>query len=304
MPPLRVFVLAVPGLLAAQPTFYAPRPKPLPAFEAPNRPLLRLAEWKSAHATAPRREIAFRDQHLQGEIVVARPGERVAPRFHPDTRIYWVVFEGQVRFDIEGQQPFTAKAGALVQVPKQRIYTMETTGEAPSLRLEVTTPNATTVFVRKDDAGAAAGREVLDVRPTLRQPEAYKNGNRMHVNIHELLRDPSYGDEFFVDADNTIAHIVCAYEKDRPPATPGDRGHYHAEGAEVFVNLTGRMRMSLEGEAPFTATAGDILYVPRYRFHNAGPLGQERSCRLVLSAYREPLLQFRDPLPSGAPPAR
>ena len=294
MPSLTLaLTFALPLLLPAQ-TFYTYRPKPLPDFQPPNRPLVKLAGPKHKHPAAPWAEVAFRDQHLHGEYIAARPGDETPPAFHPDTRIFWVIFEGEIQFTIEGRPPVIAKPGSLVQVPKQNIYSMKTLGAQPSVRLEVTIPGATTVFVSRP---SLAGGELLEVRPTYRTAEPYGK-NRVHANIHELIaNDPKYGDEFFVEGDNAIAHIVCAFEKNVPPFVKGDRGHFHPEGAEVFINLMGQNRIDLEGQGMIhQQTVGDVTYIPRFTFHNGKPFGEERSCRLVLSAYREVLLQLRDPI--------
>ena len=52
-----------------------------------------------------------------------------------DDRVFWVVWGGQIRFTIEGQQPFVATKGFLVQVPQRVRYSMETIGSEPSLAL-------------------------------------------------------------------------------------------------------------------------------------------------------------------------
>ena len=44
--------------------------------------------------------------------------------------------DGQIRFDIEGQDSLVAKKGSMVQVPAQTIFSMETIGDQPSLRFE------------------------------------------------------------------------------------------------------------------------------------------------------------------------
>ena len=56
---------------------------------------------------------------------------RPARKRHGDsirTTAFWVVQDGQIRFTIEGQEPFVASKGFLVQVPKRLIYSMETVG--------------------------------------------------------------------------------------------------------------------------------------------------------------------------------
>jgi hypothetical protein len=41
-------------------------------------------------------------------------GTKVSPRFHPDTRAWWIVMDGQIRFEIEGQDSFVATKGSMV----------------------------------------------------------------------------------------------------------------------------------------------------------------------------------------------
>ena len=224
------------AILSAQPApetkFWAARPVSQPHYSGANRPLVRLSDLVRKRQNETRwSEVVFADAHLHGAYISAPPGDRVAPRFHPDTRIYWVVFDGRIRFNIEGQPPLVASKGSMVQAPKQTIYSMETVGDAPSVRLEVTIPGANTVFVQDSAPAAQIGLEWLLVGAPARKPAPYDHGNQPHINLFELLKDPAYGDTFFVDGDNEIAHIVCVYAKDKPPILAGDRGHYHAEGA-------------------------------------------------------------------------
>ena len=87
------------------------------------------------------------------------PGTKIARRFHPDTREWFAVVEGEVRVEIEGQAPFTATRGSLVNIPRQTIYSLETIGTAPSLRFVVNVARAKTLFPAgcRAAARAAAG---------------------------------------------------------------------------------------------------------------------------------------------------
>ena len=67
-----------------------------------------------------------------------RRAKRPVPQFYGDDRTVWVVWGGKIRFTIKGQQPFVATKGFLVQVPLRVPYSMETVGDEPSLRFEVT----------------------------------------------------------------------------------------------------------------------------------------------------------------------
>src|SRR4029077_1733816 len=93
------------------------------------------------------------DGRLSGEYVGSAPGTKVGKRLHPDTREWFAVVEGEVRVDIEGQAPFTATRGSVVNIPRQTIYALETIGDKPSLRWIVNVARARTLFLRE---GAAA----------------------------------------------------------------------------------------------------------------------------------------------------
>ena len=99
---------------------------------------------------------------LTGEYVVGAPGSKVSRRFHPDTREWFAVVEGEVRVEIEGQEPFTATRGSLVNIPRQTIYSLETIGTAPSLRFTLNVSGAKTVYPRDVEPPAAAAGHRVD----------------------------------------------------------------------------------------------------------------------------------------------
>src|SRR5207237_7767555 len=101
------------------------------------------------------RELIVDDGRLTGEYVAASPGSKVPPQLHPDTREWFAVVEGEVRVEIEGQAPFTATRGSLVNIPRQTIYSLETIGDKPSLRFLVNVARAKTLFPRESTAPPA-----------------------------------------------------------------------------------------------------------------------------------------------------
>ena len=86
------------------------------------------------------------DSSLHADYISMAPGTKTPRRFHPDTREWWIVQDGQIRFTIEGQEPFVARKGYLVQVPYRTTYSIETIGDKPSLRLEVNIAGAQTMY--------------------------------------------------------------------------------------------------------------------------------------------------------------
>ena len=61
-----------------------------------------------------------------------------------------------MRVEIEGQEPFTATRGSLVNIPRQTIYSVETIGTAPSLRFTLNVAGAKTVYPQDVEPPPAA----------------------------------------------------------------------------------------------------------------------------------------------------
>src|SRR5437763_8271679 len=160
---------------------------------------------------------------MHGEYIASAPGTKVSRRFHPDTREWWIVMDGQIRFNIEGQEAVTAVKGSMVQVPMQTIYSMETTGDKPSLRFEVNIAKAKTLYPKDVKPPDLPGFEFIPVKLN-RKPGPYDRGNQPHINLYELAKQPNYIGGRFVHDDRAVANIIYGYEKNLPPLNPKDRG--------------------------------------------------------------------------------
>lgn len=168
---------------------FAPKPIKLAAYTPPHKPRTRLAELKAKHKTAANwSELVVNDEHLRGEWISMAPGTKVSPRFHPDTRAWWVVMGGQIRFDIEGQEPFVATKGSMVM---QTIYSMEAVGNEPALRFEVNIAKAKTLFPKSSPLPELPGYEFIPV-VLGRKPYPYGAENKPHINLYELAKNPKY----------------------------------------------------------------------------------------------------------------
>src|SRR5688572_19144690 len=126
---------------------WAPVPEKPNAFVPPHKPLTKLSDVVAKHKGHQNwTEVLVNDNLFHGSYISMPPGGKTPRRFHQDNRAFWIVQDGQIRFTIEGIEPFVASKGFLVQVPKRLIYSMETVGDRPSLRFEVTIANAHTMY--------------------------------------------------------------------------------------------------------------------------------------------------------------
>jgi mannose-6-phosphate isomerase-like protein (cupin superfamily) len=141
-------------------------PKGHPAgYTPPHRPHTKLADLKARYAGAAEwRELIVDDEHLRSEYIQMRPGTKTPRALHPDTRSWWVVMDGQVRYFIEGQEPFVASKGSMVQVPMQTFFSMEVIGDRPALVFETNIAGAKTLYERRSDAPYLPGFDWIPVR--------------------------------------------------------------------------------------------------------------------------------------------
>jgi quercetin dioxygenase-like cupin family protein len=274
------------GLATGQ-TLWAPKEKA--DYVPPHKPHVRLSELKQKHGgESAWRELIVNDEHLRSEYVYAPPGARHPRALHPDTRAWWVVMEGEVRFDIETVPPFVARKESIVQAPMQTLFSYEVIGDRPALIFETNIAGARTVYVRREDAPGLPGIEWLPVRIE-RRIGAWEHDNKPHVTFEEIAgkleRGEVRGTQRIVQDDRGAANFIYGYEKQLPPLDPKARGHYHPEGAEYWLILAGQIRYLIEGVGVVIASEGDVVYVPRHRFHLPRWYGPGPSCRLAMNGF-------------------
>ena len=291
-----LFVGCVVPVLAQQPAaaprpvptnLWAPKPIKTPGYLPPQKPWVKLADLKAKHkGQANWHELLVDDGRLMAEYFFAAPGTKVGPRLHPDTREWFAVVEGEVRVEIEGQPPIVATRGSLVNIPRQTIYSLETIGTAPSLRFVVNVARAKTLFPQEVTPPApAAGTAWVPVTIN-RTPGRYDEFNQPHLNIHEAAaKNEKYAGGRFVRDDKSEMLVLYGHEKNMPPLDPLDKGHFHAESAEFWLVFTGKIRYAFEGQQPFVASEGDVVYVPANTWHATRYIGADPSCRLSITEY-------------------
>jgi mannose-6-phosphate isomerase-like protein (cupin superfamily) len=280
---------------------WAPKPVQVPKYPPPNKPLTRIADITKKHAgQSDWREVVVEDPLLHADYVSLAPGGKVSRRFHPDTRAWWIVTEGRMKVEIEGQDAFVAGKGAMVQVPMQTIYSMETVGDQPSLRLEVSIAHAKTLYPVDVQPPEMPGFNWIKVKLN-RTPGPYERGNKPVVRLDDLATDfaaknqPNFQYRF-VNDDRALSNVIYGYEKNLPPLNEKDRGHYHPESCEFWLIMAGQIRYPIEGQGVVIAGEGDVVYVPMYTFHAPRFHGPGPSCRLAINGYTN-IAHLRDAEP-------
>ena len=199
-----------------------------------------------------------------------------------DTREWWIVQSGTLRFTVEGREPVVATKGVMVQVPYRTLYQIENVGTDPALALRGERRARAQAVSGRRDAGAA-------VRLRVRQ-DARDGGrgmldpqNRPVVDFNKVVSGEERGGAFVTD-DRSFANIIMGnYQAPQP----GNKGHYHEEGGEFWLIMLGNIRYNIEGLREFEAEEGDVVYVPRQTWHLASFGGKPgvRSCRLAMNGF-------------------
>ena len=270
---------------------WAPKPTRTAAYPPSQKPIVKLSDIKARHKDQPNwHELLVDDGRLTGEYWSAAPGTKVGRRLHPDTREWFAVVEGEIRVEIEGQTPFTATRGSIVNIPRQTIYALETTGDKPSLRFAVNVSRAKTLYPREPgDAapsvarrrhGLAAGDDESHagtVRPVQPAAPQRPRGRGAERELHRRT-------------------LPCATTSPRCSSSTGTRRTCRRSTRTTRGTSTRRapssgscssarsvMRSRVSSRS--SRSEGDVVYVPANTWHATRFYGAEPACRLSITEY-------------------
>jgi mannose-6-phosphate isomerase-like protein (cupin superfamily) len=250
---------------------WTPKPDKLPTYGR-NQPVTRLPAVLAKHKGQPRwSEQVILTKRYDTKWIQAQPGDKTVTQYYADDRIVWVVWAGQIRFTIEGQQPFVATKGFLVQVPQQVRYSMETIGSEPSLRFEVVHTGVPPMVAEGNPKPAdPAGNHYMKIS-TQTRPDPYDAINRPYVDFFKDVvgADPVKGpaQSRVVSDEANLVNIIRGAGVPTPPAS--NRGHFHVGHDEFWFILEGKCDYLIEDVGLVTADMGDVVFVPPGRFHRA-----------------------------------
>lgn len=279
------------GQRAAPLTAWAPQPvKPAP-FTGPNKPLKKLVDILARHrgkSDWAETEVLTRD--FLGQYVSMGPGQKTKTKFWADDRIYWVVVSGQMRVTIEGVEPFIASKGFLVQVPYRVPYSMETVGNEPSLRFEVTPAGETPSYPVSETPPPTKG--IKFIQATYTGQGKYEGVNKPFIDFEKDIVAAGGKGGGAVKDDHTWANIIRSPAVPTPPANQW--GHFHENFAEFWLVIEGQEQFLIEGVPLITADYGDIVFAPDQRWHRALASGTGYGTRLAITP-RPPSLHYYQP---------
>jgi mannose-6-phosphate isomerase-like protein (cupin superfamily) len=268
---------------SAQPTHQTP-------WKAPNKPHWKLSEVLAKHSGQRTwQENIVSDRDFVARYISMAPGEKTQTQFFADDRVFWIVQSGQLRVSIDGQAPFVATQGFLVQVPYRTPYSIESVGTEPALRFEVTAAQAVPLYPLNEMPPPLAGKKYLKVSYTGRG--SYDDVNKPFLDFNKDVIAASGRGGPFVKDDHTFANIIRG--QGQPPPPPTDFGHFHVGYSEFWFVLEGKIDFLIEGVPFFTAEQGDIVYAPQGRWHRASFGGRTMATRLAINPRPDGMHNFQ-----------
>ncbi|HKY22507.1 MAG TPA: cupin domain-containing protein [Vicinamibacterales bacterium] len=248
---------------------------------------IKLADLKARHkGRANWTETIIDDQNFQSTYNSGAPGTKITPRMHPDTREFFVIVEGEMQFRVEGQEPFVAKRGSVVNIPRKVTYSAEVIGTAPALWVDANQTNFKTMVPIAEPRPAQTPGHTMTKIGTIFPVGTYTGNNKPHFNLSEAEKDPKFTGQNVVQDDHMWAQAIWGYEKDLPAYNPADKGHFHVGASEWWVIMKGQIRHNIETVGDFTSSEGDVVYVPASTWHATRFAGPGPSCRLAISTYQ------------------
>jgi mannose-6-phosphate isomerase-like protein (cupin superfamily) len=227
-------------------------------------------------------ETVVDDESLFAQWISMAPGEKTPRRMNGDTREWWIVQSGTLKFTVEGREPVIATKGFMVQVPYRTLYQIENVGTEAALRFEVNVARARKLYPLDETPTPLPGFDFIPTRVTGGRGTLDAQ-NRPVVDFNKVAAGEERGGAFVSD-DRSFANIIIGnYQRPQP----GNKGHYHEEGSEFWLIMLGKVRYKIEGLPEFEAEPGDVVYVPRQTWHLASFGGSEglRSCRLAMNGF-------------------
>ena len=267
---------------------WSPKKTPYAAYQAPNRAWWKLADVLAMHKgqknwTQP----IVRNKDLDADWHQMAAGDRTPELEYPDNRTALIVWSGQLRVSIKGQEPFVASKGFEIDVPFRLPFTLESVGPEPALWFEVHAagdvpiyPVATTPNKPKDVPGFTYQQTVL-----MGGDGKYDAQNKPYLDYFKDVIGGGARASAFISGDHMFVNNIRGRGTPTPP--PSNLGHFHFGHDEFWFIMEGNVDYQIEGVPLFTAAPGDIVTAAQGRWHRAsfgGPVGQ-MATRVAINPY-------------------
>jgi mannose-6-phosphate isomerase-like protein (cupin superfamily) len=285
---------------------WSPKPAQLAPYVNGNKPWTKLSDVLAGKDPSQSwRQLIVDDPNVSGTYVGMKVGDSTKGKLSADHRFAFIVWDGQVQVTIQGQTPFVATKGYMVQVPFRLEYTLKNVGSIPSLHFEIWAPEGTNLYPENAASLPPPPQGKDWYLSRIDAPDTYARLSTKLV-FRDYLASPSQAE--FMHDDRIFVNAIRGSGSSSPP-NGSDPGHFHSYGEFWFI-MEGRISYLIEGMSYFAATPGDIVYATPGRWHLAGndPPTTLRSTRIAINGYPAgshhwPVTQPAVPTEQLTPPA-
>jgi mannose-6-phosphate isomerase-like protein (cupin superfamily) len=266
---------------------WAPKKSPYDAYVAPNKAWWKLSDVLAAHSkTASWQQPIVRNKDLEADWHQLAAGEKSTLVEWPDNRVGMIVWSGQVRVSIKGQEPFVASKGFEINIPLRLSYTMETVGSEPALWLEVHQAGDVPIYPiegtpdkPKDIKGYTFTKVILNGGDGV-----YDGTNKPYLDYYKDVVNGGARGGAFIASDHFFMNNIRGMGVPMPPAS--NLGHFHVDMTEFWFIMEGKISYQIEGiKEPFIASAGDVVTAAMGRFHRAAFAEGQMDTRVAINPF-------------------
>ena len=263
---------------------WVPKPIALTPYVAPMKPHTKLAEVLAKHrGQASWTELVVADNMMRAEYIQMAPGAKTKVQMLADHRLGIIVWDGQIKVSIQGQEPFIASKGFMIQVPFRVPYSLETVGDKPSLRFEAKPASATTLY-GADETPPAAPPGQAWFKARLQGQDTYeREKSQPYLDFFKGVATPPGPRGAFLNDDRNFLNIIRGRGIPRQPDSV--KGHFHVNYGEFWFIMEGQVSYLIEGMDYFVAEPGDIVYAAPGRWHRAAFAGDGMATRIAINGY-------------------
>ena len=230
--------------------------------------LIRISEVVARHGEPPWSEWLFNDGRNDVVLTCDAPGLENDPHLHPDFNENWIVFQGELIWEIGDYPQVRARAGDMVICPRGLRHSIKTVGTEPSLRLAISKPGS-----NHDSKGERSN--ILKPAPDQSEPPNLLVSRR--EAMLESFGEPPWSTKLLAD-DRNIATLIAH--------GPGmsNNAHWHPDFNEWWTILKGDLTWKVGENRPLIeVTEGDIVFVPEGMRHHISTVGDQTSVRLAVT---------------------
>jgi len=272
---------------------WAPKRAPLTPCILPNKPLWKLSDVLAMHAgqrswTQP----ILRSKDLAGDYHQLEERGTTAPSEYPDNRVCVIVWGGQLRVTMEGQQTFVATKGFEIDIPFRVPFTLENVGDQPALWFEIHQANDLPIYPvathdkKPDDLpGYQYTKVILEGGAG-----TWDENNRPFLDYYKDVLGAGGRAGAFIASDHMFVNNIRGMGVPRPPDS--DLGHFHVDFTESWFIMEGKIDYQIEGVPFFTAEPGDVVTAELGQWHRASFSAGQMDTRVAINPFPRGLHDF------------